>query len=774
MRKIHQNISAKFEPEEWAVTERFFSPDTNCVNETIFSVANGYLGVRGMFEEGFYGDPQFTDPAVMINGIYEYYDYHHLWKRPGFPERSHNIVRQVNPVELFLCVDGDPVDLKGNIENYSRRLNMRDGTVTRTFDFITGENKRVSLCFIRFASQTDKHLLGIRVSVTASEDCSVTVTSRLSDILSPYVDPRQPVQSLQKGTFEKGRLRRKGKTLQVTYRTKRSGFVISSAFTERLPGAEMREKDSDDALCNEYTLALTKGKSVVYERIAGFATMRDFDDFEDVLAQKTSSTDYHTLYAATAEYWRKFWSVADIRIEGDTLVQQGIRFSIFHVNQSAGKDGITNISANGLTGVVYSGHTFWDTEVFIMPMFWYTFPETAKQLLIYRYNILDKARERAAQMDEVGALYAWNSINGEECGTVFEASTAEYHINNAVFYAIYRYVEATGDVDFLVDYGAEMLFETARCLAHRGNFIEAKGGKFCINVVCGPDEYTPIVDNNCYTNYLTRKHLYYSLETAEFLKKKFPEKFAELSGKCRLTEEELSLWKRAADNMYLPYNSEYGMYMQDDQFMYRDPVDLDALDPNRMPLLFHYHPLNLWRMQVCKQADLVLLMFLFGNEFTQEMKKKIFDYMEPRTLHESSLSAGIHAIVACDIGYGDEAYGFLKQSSRMDLDDYNRNACNGVHAACMGSAWMMIVNGYAGLRVYDNTLHFKPIIADGWKSYSFRLRFRGAIVGVYITPEEARYTLIEGDSVQIESGETAATLNERDKSISVRLASLKN
>ncbi|MCI8458707.1 MAG: hypothetical protein HFE46_03445 [Clostridia bacterium] len=306
-------------------------------------------------------------------------------------------------------------------------------------------------------------------------------------------------------------------------------------------------------------------------------------------------------------------------------------------------------------------------------------------------------------------------------------------------------------------------------MAHRGAFIKEKGGKFCINVICGPDEYTPLVDNNCYTNYLTRKHLRYSLETAELLKNKYPKKYARLKEKCGLTDAELLLWKRAADNMYLPYNQEYDMYMQDDQFMYRDPVDLDSLDPKRMPMLFHYHPLNLWRMQVCKQADLVLLMFLCSNEFTTEMKKKIFDYMEPRTLHESSLSAGIHAIVACDIGYGGEAYGFLKQAARMDLDDYNGNTCNGAHAACMGSAWMMIVNGYAGLRIYDGKLHFKPITADGWQSYSFKLRFRGSIVRVEISSEKARFELIEGGDVPIECGENAFALSEKNRAVEIKL-----
>ena len=386
----------------------------------------------------------------------------------------------------------------------------------------------------------------------------------------------------------------------------------------------------------------------------------------------------------------------------------------------------------------------------MMPMYIYTNPEIAKQLILYRYNILDKARERATQMDDQGALFSWNSINGEECGHVFEAVTAQYHINNDVFYAIYRYYEATQDEQFLVEYCAEILFEISKCMAHRGSFIPTKGNKFCINVICGPDEYNPIVDNNLYTNVLTQKQLYFTLKVKDILAEKYPEKLAQLQEKCGVDDQEIALWKKAADNMYIAYSKELDMYMQDDNFIYKDPIDVDIIPRENLPLLTHLHPLNLWRYQVCKQADIVLLCFICSDYFTQEERKKIFDYYEPRTIHDSSLSASIHSIVACDVGDTGDAYGYLKQASRMDLDNVNGNTYFGLHAACMGASWMMMVNGYAGLRIYNDALHFRPFIHESWKSYKFTVLFRGTRLGVTVDKTQTTYKVLEGSALTVE------------------------
>lgn len=752
MRKIHKNIPVLFEPYNWRVTETKFSEATNKNNETIFTIGNGYLGVRGYFEEGFYGSPENTDPATLINGIYEYFDYHHIWQRPGFPGRYHAIVNQTNPYETSVYVDGEKVMMNANVTAYERTLNLENGMLTRQFTYLTKKNKKVQIAYKRFASQTDKHMLFGKITVKVDADADIEIKSILRPPLGTGSAKIESCSASDNIFDFLGRSREED-IKSLHYRTKRSKFTIACAIADKM-NRECEEdyQDGHDFLQTKHRLHLPAGSELSIERYIAFVTDRDFADwkktaFAKVKAARERSFADHA--AETAEVWRQFWDRTDIEIDSDPLIQQGIRFSIFQIYQSTGKDGITNISANGLSGTAYSGHTFWDTEVFMMPMYLYSSPEIARSLLMYRYNILPKARERAAQMEDQGALYSWNSINGEECGHVFEAVTAQYHINNDVFYAIYRYYEATGDEEFLVNYGAEILFEISKCMAHRGNFIPLKGNKFCINVVCGPDEYNPIVDNNMYTNLLTQKQLYFTLEVAQMLSDKYPDKYQEIREKCGVDDEEMALWKRAADNMYIPYSKELDMYMQDDNFLYKDPINIENIPLEKLPLLTNLHPLNLWRYQVIKQADIVLLTFICSEYFTVEERKKIFDFYEPKTIHDSSLSASIHSIVACDIGYKNEAYGYLQQAARMDLDNVNRNTFFGLHAACMGATWMMMVNGYAGLRIYDNKLHFKPFSDEKWNFYRFKLRFRNSLLSVKVEREQTTYTLLSGESLTI-------------------------
>lgn len=754
MRKIHKNIPVLFTPYEWKVVETSYSEKTNKINETIFTVANGYLGMRGFFEEGFYGEnPAEADMQTLINGVYEYYDYHHIWCRPGFPERFHSIVSNVNPVDIGIYADGEKIDLKGEVEGYERVLHMDTGMLTRKYTKKLRNGKRVTLAFERFASQSEKRLLCDRVTATADEDAEIRIVATLKAAEGTQVSQKEEIGSAMNNPFTLLSLERTGDADTVTYRTKRSDFRIACATKDVTTLAYRSGERTLSSLSSVYEGQLKKGVTVTFDRFAALsAELQKEAPLQAVLdvVRAAANAGYGGMRAATVDYWKDYWDFSDIKVEGDVLIQQGIRFGLFMINQSAGKDGKTNISANGMTGTAYSGHTFWDTEIFMSPMFLYAHPDIVKQLLKYRYNILPKAKERAAQMDDVGALFSWNSINGEECGHVFEAATAQYHINNDVFYSIFKYYEATGDFDFMKDYAIEILMEISKCMSHRGNFIDRKGGKFCINCVCGPDEYNPIVDNNLYTNYLTQKQFRFTLEMVGKLRGEAPEKLAELQEKCGVDEEELARWKKAADNMYLAYDKTGDMYMQDDNFIYKDPIDIDSIPVDKLPLLTHLHPLNLWRYKVLKQADIVLLMFLCSDGFTPEMRKKVFDYYEPLTIHDSSLSAGIHSIVACDVGYPDEAYGYLRQACRMDLDNVNRNTCYGIHAACMGSCWMMIVNGYAGLRAYDEKLHFKPYIPDNWQSYSFKLRFKGVVLNVRIDHEGAHYTLLEGASVTFE------------------------
>lgn len=770
MRNIHKNVPELFKPYPWKAEELVWNKESNKNNETVFTVANGYLGIRGFTEEGFTDNGEYSDRTSMINGVYEYFPYHHIWCRPGFPERYHSIVNQADPFEIRIFADGELITSHNTekTKDYSRTLEFKLGTVTRKFVYITDGGKRVSAEFCRFASQSNKHLAADRIRISADSDAEISFESRLRAPKGCGA-AKEEIGGASGEVFEFIGADRKGEVKRVRYKTRVAPFEIAAAALDVFDKKVTAKKESEDkGLKDTFTLALKAGESVELVRYTAYATNRDYKDYAEKTADivnKAAKNGFDKECDSSAAVLKSFWENVDIEIDSDDAIQQGLRFSAFQIFQSTGKDGITNISANGLSGTGYSGHTFWDTEVFMMPMYIYSNPQIAKKLIEYRYNILDKARERAKQMDDEGALFAWNSINGEECGHVFEAVTAQYHINNDVFYAIYRYWEATGDEEFLLNECAEILFEISRCMAHRGAFIPTKGNKFCINVICGPDEYNPVVDNNLYTNVLTQKQLYFTLEVADKLKRKNPERYAALCSKCGVTDEEKALWKRAADNMYIPYSKELDLYMQDDNFIYKDPIDVDSIPREKLPLLTHLHPLNLWRYQVCKQADIVLLAFICGEYFTPEQRKKIFDYYEPKTIHDSSLSASIHSIVACDVGYKSDAYGYLKQAARMDLDNVNGNTFFGLHAACMGASWMMMVNGYAGLRIYDNILHFKPFIDEKWRSYTFKVLYRGTRLKVTVDKEHTRYEITEGKPIGIEHNgvpytiETALTLS---------------
>lgn len=767
MRKIHKDVPILFKPYEWKVEETEWSFEKNRNNETIFTTANGYLGIRGFFEEGFGNETSQdkTDRTTMINGIYEYFPYHHIWCRPGFPERFHSIVAQADPFDVSVEIDGEKIDFtyfKDRVSAYSRTLDLKIGTITRKFVYTTESGKRAELVFERFASQDNKHLAADRITIKALDDCGVCVRTRISAPLG-CCSAKEEIGGGQGNVFKLGKANFQSGVQSMTYETIVSKFKISVSTYDDFNVSPVVTTETD-RVESEYRAELKANQIFQGARYVAYTTDRDFPDYSEKsaeIARNAALCGFDAELGKSFLHIAAFWENTDITVDTDVAVQQGLRFSAFEIFQSTGKDGITNISANGLTGTAYSGHTFWDTEVFMMPMYIYTNPEIAKQLIKYRYNILDKARERAKQMDDCGALFSWNSINGEECGHVFEAVTAQYHINNDVFYAIYRYFEATRDVEFLVDYCAEILFEISKCMAHRGAFIPTRGNKFCINVVCGPDEYNPIVDNNMYTNVLTQKQLRFSLLVKELLQKDYPEKFEELTEKCGLDENEFLLWKRAADNMYIPYSKELGMYMQDDNFIYKDPIDVDKIPREKLPLLTHLHPLNLWRYQVCKQADIVLLTFICSDYFTLEERKKIFDYYEPKTIHDSSLSASIHSIVACDVSNANDAYGYLRQAARMDLDNVNGNTLFGLHAACMGASWMMIVNGYAGLRIYDGKMHFKPFIDEKWNGYSFTILFRGTRLSVSVGKDKTVYKVLSGDAIEIEhNGKSFTVKNE--------------
>ena len=531
----------------------------------------------------------------------------------------------------------------------------------------------------------------------------------------------------------------------------------------------MAEEGEMDTI-SRVSLSAKEGKCVTLDKFICYSTSLDMEKekleafVQDELAA-AKSEGYEKLKEQQKNYMQDFWKAADVEIKGNEELQQGLHFNLFHIIQSAGRDGKTGMGAKGLSGEGYEGHYFWDTEMYVLPVLIFTEPETARKLLDYRYATLPQARDRARILGHMkGALYPWRTINGEEASTYYPLGTAQYHINADISYALSLYLQVTGDVEYLKEKGAEILIETARVWADVGSFAECKGGKYCICDVTGPDEYNVLVDNNFYTNLMARENLRDAVRAVEYLKEHAQEDLKRLEEKLDFSVKELELWREIIEKMYFPYDEKRQVYPMDDGFMMRKPWDENKIPPEKRAWLYeNYHPLFIMRHRMSKQADAILGMYLHNDLFTEEEIRRNYDFYQEVTLHHSSLSTCIFGIVACDIGYLDEAYKYFSQSARMDLDDYHNNFYAGIHAANMAGTWQAIVNGFAGVRCQNGVLKFKPTIPKEWEEYAFRLKFKGALLEVRITKDEAEFTLLEGGEISftvrgkevvLKSGET--------------------
>ena len=499
-----------------------------------------------------------------------------------------------------------------------------------------------------------------------------------------------------------------------------------------------------------------KGETVVLEKMICYTTSLDLGKEERksfVLAEleRAQEDGMQKLEKWQKEYMAKFWEAADVEIKGNEALQQGLHFNLFHIIQSAGRDGKTGMGAKGLSGEGYEGHYFWDTEMYVLPVLVYTEPEVAKRLLDYRFRTLDQARERARILGhEKGALYPWRTINGEEASTYYPLGTAQYHINADISYALSLYLQVTGDVEYLKEKGAEILIETARVWADVGSFAECKGGKYCICDVTGPDEYNVLVDNNFYTNLMARENLRDAVGAVDYLKEHVPEVLEHLKEKLDFSVEETVLWKEIIEKMYFPYDEKRQVYPMDDGFMMRKPWDESKIPPEKRAWLYeNYHPLFIMRHRMSKQADAILGMYLHSDLFSEEEIRRNYDFYQEVTLHHSSLSTCIFGIVACEIGYLEEAYQYFSQSARMDLDDYHNNFYAGIHAANMAGTWQAIANGFAGLRCQNGRLKLNPVLPKEWEEYRFRLKYKGSLLEVNVTKKEAKVTLLEGTEASL-------------------------
>lgn len=750
--------------EPWTITETSFDRKYNYRNETTFSLSNGYIGTRGTFEEAYDFDIDTGLEGNFVNGFYESEQIRYGEANFGSPLFSQSLLNLPNMKETRVLLEDEWFTMEeGTIEDYSRTLHMKDGVLKRSLVWTSPRGRKAEIRFQRLVSFEMKNIMAIRVQVTPLNfSGKIQFRSRLQADVENHTRKTNPI--VDYGPFgrrlEPLRLEGEGHRLYYEGITKNSRLTAACGCSHRVSGGGC-ETGCEFCIGElEGTAVLTaeakEGCAVVLEKMLCYSTDLDLpaEDLRGFILDTLEEAEQKTfggLEKSQKAYMGRFWNTADIRIQGkdSQALQQGLRFNLFHILQSAGRDGRTGMGAKGLSGEGYEGHYFWDTEMYVLPVFVYTEPETARRLLDYRYSTLEQARERARILGhDKGALFPWRTINGEEASTYYPLGTAQYHINADIAYALSLYLQVTGDVDYLKEKGAEILIETARVWADVGSFAECKGGRYCICSVTGPDEYNVLVDNNFYTNLMARENLRDAKGAVEYLARHDREVLARLKEKLDFSEEEWKLWQRIIDHMYFPYDEARQVYPLDDGFMMRRPWDESRIPEEKRAWLYeNYHPLFIMRHRMSKQADAILGMYLHSHLFTKEEIRRNYDFYQEVTLHHSSLSTCIFGIVASDIGYDDEAYRYFSQSARMDLDDYHHNFYAGIHGANMAGTWQAVVNGFAGLRCQETRLKFSPSLPSEWESYSFKLRYKRALLRIGVSRGQAEFTLEEGEKI---------------------------
>jgi alpha,alpha-trehalose phosphorylase len=760
--------SHDYPADEWNVIEKAFHPEFMAQSETMVALGNGYLGMRGCPEEG---GPN-AENATLINGFYETWPIVYGEEAYGFAKTGQTICNVADGKAIKLFVDDEPFWLpNADLLRYDRRLNMRSGTLDREILWETPAGKQVLIRSRRLVSFVNRHVAAISYCVTPlNSGAFIVISSEMSahepTALANVDDPRL-AKTFSGGVLHPRASYAKGRRVVLCHATEKSRLTLACATDHALetscPHTD-KTVHRDDFGQVAFTVDARAGspiqltKYIVYHS-SGTASAEELCGLTEWTLDRVTAQGFEQLLNSQEQYLDNFWRRSDVRIRDvrqDVLkrstveIQQAIRFNLFHILQASARAEDAGVPAKGLTGRAYEGHYFWDTEIYVLPFLTYSSPRIARNLLTFRYKMLPQARARAKQLGHRGAMFPWRTISGEEASAYYAAGTAQYHINADIMYALRKYVQATGDEPFLREYGAEMLVETARLWADLGFYSEAKGGKFCINGVTGPDEYNAVVNNNAYTNLMARENLRYATETVKSLQSTQPDAYGALVHKTELDPSEPKAWLRAAENMYVPYDEQRQIILQDDSFLEREPWDFRNTPPERYPLLLFYHPLNIYRKRVIKQADVVLAMFLLGDMFSLEEKKRNFYFYDPLTTGDSSLSSCVEAIIAAQIGDMEKAIRYGMAALLMDLADVGGNVKDGCHIASMGGTWMMLTYGFGGMRDNDGSLSFWPRRAPEENAIlRFPVTYRGRSLEVEIGLEKVEYALREGESLVI-------------------------
>jgi len=735
-----------FTIEPWALRETHLDLGIMAQAESVFALANGHLGWRGNLDEG---EPHGL-PGSYLNGVYETRPLPYAEVAYGLPETGQEVINVTNGKLIRLFVDDEPFDVRyGKLRTHERMLDFRAGVLNRTAEWESPAGKAVRVSSIRMVSFTQRAIGAISYEVEpVGSPARIAVQSELiTNEQMPMVSADPRVAAALENPLVSEFDNASGAAVVLMHATRVSGLRMGAIMDHVIESDPDMQVDSrafpDGGLVTVATVLKPGQKLRVIKFVAyGWSHQRSLEAVRDQVyaaASAAKATGWDGLLAEQRGYLDDFWDRADVEVDGDAEVQQAVRFALFHVLQAGARAERRAIPAKGLTGPGYDGHAFWDTETFVLPVLGLTTPDAAANALRWRHSTLPLATERAAQLGLKGAAFPWRTIAGQECSGYWPAGTAAFHINADIGDAVVRYVDATGDEDFDRGPGMDLLVNTARLWRSLGHH-DAQG-RFHIDGVTGPDEYSAIADNNVYTNLMARQNLVAAAEAV----KRYPDRAGELG----VDAEESAGWRDAADAMHIPFDEALGVHPQAEGFTRHQVWDFAHTAPDQYPLLLHFPYFDLYRKQVVKQADLVLAMQLRTQEFTAEQKARNFDYYEPLTVRDSSLSACTQAVMAAEVGHLDLAYDYLGEAALMDLRDLENNTRDGVHIASLAGTWVALVCGFGGMRHWDGTVNFAPRLPDGLSRLAFTLFIRGSRLRVEISHEAATYSVADGKPLDI-------------------------
>ncbi|GGJ59599.1 glycoside hydrolase family 65 protein [Streptomyces brasiliensis] len=732
--------------EPWRVRETGLDWDVLAQSESVFALSNGHIGWRGNLDEG---EPHGL-PGSYLNGVHELHPLPYAEAGYGFPESGQTVIDVTNGKLIRLLVDDEPLDLRyGQLLLHERVLDLRGGLLHRTSEWTSPTGKTVRVRSTRLVSFTRRAVAAIAYDVEALDnEVSLVLQSELvanEQLPTTSGDPR--VSAVLKCPLQPEEHSAQDARLSLVHRTTASGLQVAAAADHTVRGpapTESYAESSDDVARFTVTTSLKPGEVLHLEKFVsyGWSGVRSLpalrDQVEAALAG-ARSIGWQGLADQQRAFLDDFWSHADVEVDGAPEIQQAVRFALFHVLQAAARAEQRAIPAKGLTGSGYDGHAFWDTEIFVLPLLTFTHPRCVPEALRWRQNTLPAARERARQLGLSGAAFPWRTIEGAECSGYWPAGTAAFHVNADIAHAVVRYLSVTDDVEFERKTGVELLVETARLWHSLGHYDSC--GRFHIDGVTGPDEYSAIADDNVYTNLMAQENLRAAADAAD--------RHTEQAAGLGVDEEETAAWREAAKAMAVPYNDAIGIHEQSAGFTGHQRWDFAATGQDDYPLMLHFPYFELYRQQVVKQADLVLAMYLRGDAFAADQKARNFAYYEPLTVRDSSLSACVQAVIAAEVGHLRLAYDYLGEAALMDLGDLEKNTRDGLHIASLAGSWIALVMGFGGMCYREETLCFAPRLPEKLSRLAFSVHVRQRCLRVEVTRAAATYTLVEGEPLQI-------------------------